>query len=282
MILEALVFAVLVPQTTPVAGAGMQCYNPGARPDAVEFCLGNNDLRQGESATKESARQRDLFTSAANHFRRSADTATDPVSKAKALDARAVTFDVRHLNQPAEEEQVVRELIATVPTELAPMFRLADLQDRQGELDAAEETLLAARHREPDSIEPYKRLAQFYAKRAVAMQPTVKQTMNDPSKPTRDENGVLQVGGPIQAPQRLDRAVYPPDAQTAGVSGDVVVNILIDGTGNVADAKVMRSVPLLDDSALQAVHNWHFQPTMMNGQAVPVRMNVTVSFTLSR
>jgi TonB family protein len=206
------------------------------------------------------------------------------MSKAKALDALAVAFDAHHVNQPVDEEAALRELIATMPTELAPMFRLADLQDRQGQFDAAEDTLLSARHREPDSIEPYKHLAQFYAKRAVALQPvTVKEAMSDSSKSaTRDENGVLRIGGSVQPPQRLDRPVYPQDAQAAGVSGDVVVDILIDGTGSVADAKIVRSVPLLDDAALQAVHNWHFQPTLVNGQATPVRMNVTVSFTMSR
>jgi TonB family protein len=39
---------------------------------------------------------------------------------------------------------------------------------------------------------------------------------------------------------------------------------------------------MLDAAALAAVRNWHFQPTMVNGQAVPVRMTVTVNFTLDR
>jgi TonB family protein len=45
---------------------------------------------------------------------------------------------------------------------------------------------------------------------------------------------------------------------------------------------VVRSIPLLDEAALEAVHNWHFQPTLVNGQAVPVRMNVSVSFSTSQ
>jgi TonB family protein len=47
-------------------------------------------------------------------------------------------------------------------------------------------------------------------------------------------------------------------------------------------AKVVRSVPLLDEAAIEAVHNWHFQPTLVNGRAVPVRMNVSVVFTTSQ
>jgi len=70
-------------------------------------------------------------------------------------------------------------------------------------------------------------------------------------------------------------------AQTAaGIKGVVVAEVVIDISGNVSDAKVVQSMPLLDDEALRAVRNWHFAPTMVNGPPVPVRMNVNVNFTL--
>jgi len=47
-----------------------------------------------------------------------------------------------------------------------------------------------------------------------------------------------------------------------------------------SDAKVLRSIPLLDAAALDAVRQWQFTPTTLNGQAVPVIMTVTVNFTL--
>jgi periplasmic protein TonB len=59
----------------------------------------------------------------------------------------------------------------------------------------------------------------------------------------------------------------------------VVAEIVIDPSGNVRDAKVVQSIPLLDEAALQAVRNWHFAPSVVNGQPVPVRMNVNVNFT---
>ena len=65
----------------------------------------------------------------------------------------------------------------------------------------------------------------------------------------------------------------------AGVDGNVVAEIVINESGDVKDASVLRSVPMLDEAALKAVRNWHFAPTMVNGQAVPVRMTVTVTFT---
>ena len=46
------------------------------------------------------------------------------------------------------------------------------------------------------------------------------------------------------------------------------------------DAKVLRSIPLLDTAALDAVRKWRFTPTLLNGKAVAVVMTVTVDFKL--
>jgi len=168
-----------------------------------------------------------------------------------------------------------------MPNELPPMFRLADLQEHQQEIDSAEDTLQSARRNQPDSPEPYKRLMQFYGRRLATMQPvTVKSAFADSAEAgTRDADGIYQVGGGVQAPQRLDRPIYPPEAKAAGVTGVVIVQVVIDPRGAVTDAKVVRSIPLLDDAALQSVRTWTFQPSVVNGEAVPVRMNVAVSFT---
>jgi protein TonB len=48
----------------------------------------------------------------------------------------------------------------------------------------------------------------------------------------------------------------------------------------VSDARVLRSIPLLDQAALDAVRQWEFTPTLLNGVPVPVIMTVTVQFTL--
>jgi TonB family protein len=54
----------------------------------------------------------------------------------------------------------------------------------------------------------------------------------------------------------------------------------IGPNGTVTDAKVLRSIPLLDAAALDAVKQWQFTPTLLNGVPVPVIMTVTVNFTL--
>ncbi len=48
----------------------------------------------------------------------------------------------------------------------------------------------------------------------------------------------------------------------------------------MTDVKILRSVPLLDDAAVEAVRQWEYTPTLLNGVPVPVIMTVTVNFQL--
>ena len=77
------------------------------------------------------------------------------------------------------------------------------------------------------------------------------------------------------------KPVYPPIAQSARVQGVVIIEATIGPNGKVQDARVLRSIPLLDQAALDAVRQWEFTPTLLNGVPVPVIMTVTVQFTLS-
>ena len=92
----------------------------------------------------------------------------------------------------------------------------------------------------------------------------------------------VRVGGQIKAPTKIRdvRPIYPLEAQEAKVSGVVILECLIDAEGNVADARVIRPVALLDEAARDAVLQWKFTPTHLNGVAVPVIMTVTVNFSL--
>ena len=74
--------------------------------------------------------------------------------------------------------------------------------------------------------------------------------------------------------------VYPPIAQSARVQGVVIIEAVIGPTGQVQEARVLRSIPLLDSAALDAVKQWEYTPTLLNGVPVPVIMTVTVNFTL--
>ena len=78
------------------------------------------------------------------------------------------------------------------------------------------------------------------------------------------------------------RPEYPPIAISARVSGSVLIEAIIGTDGQVRDAKVLRSIPLLDEAALKAVRQWRYTPTLLNGIPVSVIMTVTVTFTLDR
>jgi TonB family protein len=92
----------------------------------------------------------------------------------------------------------------------------------------------------------------------------------------------LRVGGNIPEPKKIKdvRPVYPDIALTAGVQGIVILEVIIDETGGVRNAKVLRSIALLDQAALDAVYQWRFTPTLLNGAPVEVIMTVTVNFVL--
>jgi protein TonB len=92
----------------------------------------------------------------------------------------------------------------------------------------------------------------------------------------------LAVGGAIQAPTRITdvRPKYPEIARTARVQGTVELQIVIGTSGVVESARVLTSIPALDDAALEAVRQWKFAPTLVNGTAVPVTMPVRLTFVL--
>ena len=92
----------------------------------------------------------------------------------------------------------------------------------------------------------------------------------------------LRPGGQIRNPAKTRdvRPVYPAIAVANRVEGTVTIEAVIGTDGRVKDARVVKSIPLLDRSALEAVMQWQFTPTLLNGVAVPVIMSVTVHFSL--
>jgi periplasmic protein TonB len=92
----------------------------------------------------------------------------------------------------------------------------------------------------------------------------------------------LRVGGNIKAPAKIRDAKpeYPRVAVSARVQGVVIIEATIGSDGRVQNARVLRSIPLLDDAALDAVKQWQYVPTLLNGVPVPVVMTVTVQFRL--
>jgi len=92
----------------------------------------------------------------------------------------------------------------------------------------------------------------------------------------------VRVGRDIKEPRKIRdvKPIYPQIAEAANIQGIVIIEAIIDRDGNVSDARVLRSQPLLEQAALDAVRQWRFTPTLLNGSPVPVIMTVTVNFSL--
>jgi periplasmic protein TonB len=86
----------------------------------------------------------------------------------------------------------------------------------------------------------------------------------------------------IRAPDKVVNVtpIYPAVAREARREGVVILEAVIDASGNVTSARVLRGDPLLDQAALDAVQQWKFKPATLNGEAIPVVMTVTVQFKL--
>jgi TonB family protein len=97
-----------------------------------------------------------------------------------------------------------------------------------------------------------------------------------------DPNRPVRVGGNIREPKKIKHVdpVYPQIAATAQVNGYVIIEAIIGKDGAVRDARVVKSHPLLDDAALEAVRQWVYSPTELNGAPIEVVMTVTVMFSL--
>jgi protein TonB len=93
----------------------------------------------------------------------------------------------------------------------------------------------------------------------------------------------VPVGGAIRAPQKVHHVApeYPAIARSARITGIVILEAVLGEDGAVRDVRVLRSVPLLDGAAVEAVRQWRFTPTLLNGAPVPVVMTVTVAFNLN-
>jgi TonB family protein len=105
-----------------------------------------------------------------------------------------------------------------------------------------------------------------------------------PPAPTAGPLRPLRVGDSgVRPPRKLVNVspVYPPAARDAKVQGVVILETVIGVDGTVARTGVVRSIPLLDQAAMDAVRQWRFEPTLLNGVPVEVEMVVTINFTLT-
>jgi TonB family protein len=92
----------------------------------------------------------------------------------------------------------------------------------------------------------------------------------------------VQIGGSVTPAKLLKSAppVYPAFAKTQRVSGDVKIDALIDAAGQVTTMKVVSGPAALHQAAMDALHQWRYQPASLDGKPVPMHLTVTIQFRL--
>ncbi len=105
------------------------------------------------------------------------------------------------------------------------------------------------------------------------------------AKPTAAPAGPpLKVGGNIRPPRKISspNPVYPQSMKDAGIEGAVPLEAVIAGDGSVQTVRVLTAGvhPDLAIAAVDAVRQWKFEPTLLNGKPVPIKMKVTIEFRL--
>lgn len=97
-------------------------------------------------------------------------------------------------------------------------------------------------------------------------------------KPTR-----IRVSGKVQQAMLVHQVmpVYPPDAKAAHISGTVLLHVIIDKGGAVEKVEYISGPPELKTSATDAIKQWRYKPTLLNGEPVEVDTTIKVVFTLA-
>jgi periplasmic protein TonB len=102
-----------------------------------------------------------------------------------------------------------------------------------------------------------------------------------PPDPPRPAGPVRVADLPVAPRKTVDvRPIYPDIARMARKEGTVVMEAVLDPSGHVTQLRVIRSVPMLDEAALDAVRQWRYTPSLYGGRPVSVLMTITIRFTL--
>jgi TonB family protein len=106
---------------------------------------------------------------------------------------------------------------------------------------------------------------------------------NEPLAPSPSPPAPIVISSNVTEPVKIKTVdpIYPAEARQKGISGQVILEAVIDETGHVRSVRVLKSVdPLLDKAAADAVWQWEYTPARQDGQPVPVIMTITVNFVL--
>jgi protein TonB len=103
-----------------------------------------------------------------------------------------------------------------------------------------------------------------------------------PVAPAARSKQPVRVGGRVRRPQPIKQTAprYPTLARDAHLSGEVVIDAVLDERGNVTEMKVLSGPPLFYAAAMEALREWKYEPTYLNDEPISVQLIVTITFRL--
>jgi TonB family protein len=105
-----------------------------------------------------------------------------------------------------------------------------------------------------------------------------------PSTPTESQFPKrIRIGGQVESARLISQTtpVYPEVAKKARIQGVVRLDAVINKDGTILELNVISGHPLLVKAAVDAVQQWRYQPTLLNGEAVEVATEIDVNFTFT-
>jgi TonB family protein len=171
------------------------------------------------------------------------------------------------LNPQYEDAMVYKNLLLRQKAELTP-----DATERARLVDEADRLFVRAL----DLRRQNQRAAQAPAAGAAAAAPPPLPSPPPPQPPAQ------RIGGNVAQSNLVSNTVpvYPPLARAARIQGVVLLQTFISKTGQVTDVSVLSGHPLLNEAAMDAVRQWQYRPTLLNGQPIDVVTTVSVNFSM--
>jgi TonB family protein len=207
-------------------------------------------------------------------------------SDAGAHNALGLTlFRAGDFNGAAVEYQ---EFVRLNPQDAEAHYNLANALEKKGDREGA-----VAEYRETLRLKPDFADSHSMPEFSVVEKPSSGGSLPDnsvgpravvqPTPKTPASNKPVPQGGQVQAARLVKRVdpVYPPTAAQAHVTGMVRLHAIINKTGEVREVDVISGHPLLLQSAMSAVKQWRYRPTLLNGRPVEVETTIVVEFSLT-
>ncbi len=135
----------------------------------------------------------------------------------------------------------------------------------------------------PDDVGPLGRAIVGPAPGPLNLGPVGPAGPPTPPAPDTSHKRIRQ-GGMVEAARLISHPdpIYPYLAREAGIQGNVVLHAIIGTDGRILELRVVTGSPLLVRAAVDAVQQWRYQPTLLNGEPVEVETAITVNFILGR